>query len=87
LNSILTACSKAGCRKNRPEIIAQKQCQTRHPVAALPNLAQREWHNCSLPTNVFLTGRVDFDWRKSVLGATRLFRFAGQIPGSNRALE
>jgi len=48
------------------------------------------WHSRNVTIAVyqpmsFLIGGVNFDWRKSVLGLTRLFRFAGQIPGSNRA--
>jgi hypothetical protein len=50
------ACYKAGCRKTRPEIIAKKQRQTRQPVAALSNLAQRECHNRHLPTVLFSVG-------------------------------
>jgi len=46
------AVEKLVAEKPSPEFIAEKQRQTRQPVAALSNLAQRECHNRRLPTNV-----------------------------------
>jgi hypothetical protein len=71
---------KIGLKSSRKNSVKRATLSQCYPI----------WHSGNVTTAIYrpmslLTGRVDFGWRKSVLSATHLFRFAGQIPGSNRA--